>query len=404
MKMTRKFAGTLAMMGFMVFIAGCRPTIEFKSNSTTAAPGETVTLEWEVEFAKGTSSSKVTITDLGEVEPEGTGEVVVDETKDFQLRVSTFVLGMPITSKQSLTINVPEDNFKLYQFEDGTKDGWDEGYVFYDVDDRLESDRLGVLCWDTMIKNSSFNLNVAAPGGDLGDSLKFCSDNDASSQDEESRYNMAYIQTTISDGDDFEIERNTRYKIGYEITMGVKFDQETCEDVPEILTTPEEDRVAVFGNLHLVLGAAKDRVGTYTDDDIVKLKMEEFLDDQALLALNETYSSAKSSDDYPVDGPQFVTAGANADSITIDSNLLKGVDIEEDIEEGACDDSSGMIDPQVLKTLFKGISDTNYVYQTANDDRELQLFIGLLNTTDEKDIEFFIDTVRVQIFEEKATP
>ena len=391
------------MMGFMVFIAGCRPTIEFKSNSTTAAPGETVTLEWEVEFAKGTSSSKVTVSELGEVEPEGTGEVVVNETRDFQIRVSTFVLGMPITSKQSLTVNVPEDNFKLYQFENGSKDGWVESYAFYDVDDRLKSDRLGVLCWDTTIDGGSFNLNVASPGGGLDDSLKFCSDNAASSQVERNRHTMAYIQTTISDGDDFEIERNTRYKVGYEINLGIKFDKETCEDIDDILSESEDDRNAILGNLHLVLGVARDQVDTRNEDDVVKLKMEEFLndsDDSSIEALKLAVPGISSSDGYPVDGTEFRAVADKLDAITINSNLLKDADPEEDIEEGGCDDSSGLVDPQVIKGHYKGITDTGYVYQTANDDRELQLFIGFLNTTDEPDIEFFIDTVRVQLLDE----
>ena len=231
MKRLSKFLGTLTMMGLMVLMAGCRPTIEFESSSTIASPGDTVKLEWNVEFARGTSSSKVTVTDLGEVDPESSGDVVVNDTKEYQIRVSAFVLGMPITSKEYLTITVPEDNFDTYDFEGGVNDDWSAGSVFYETADRSDNpnDREGVLGWDSLLSGSAFSLNVADPGSGLGGSLKFCSDNDASDQAQNTRYTMNYVQRTIRNGDEFTIERNTRYKIGYEIAYGVKFSAATCD-------------------------------------------------------------------------------------------------------------------------------------------------------------------------------
>ncbi len=409
MKMTRKFAGTLAMMGFMVFIAGCRPTIEFKSNSTTAAPGETVTLEWEVEFAKGTSSSKVTITDLGEVEPEGTGEVVVDETKDFQLRVSTFVLGMPITSKQSLTINVPEDNFKVYDFESGGSDGWEENYAFYDERDNEEGDGAEkVLCWDTTSSSSGALLNQLPSGNNgLKSSLKLCLDNDASNEQEENnRYSLGFLQRKIRDGDDFEIERGKTYKVGYEVRYGIKFSDDTCNDIDKKLNesgdeTRDDDKVLILDNLSFIVGAAHDEVDTREIDNVIELELESFVSESQEQFLKDSLDADK---DYAVNGPFFdnVMDQSSLSSLKVQKQVLSDAigepedEFEEFIKKG-CENPSGNV---AVPDIYFGIRDGGYVEQTANEDKELWLFFGFYNKTDEDDIEIFIDQIKVQLIEQ----
>lgn len=402
MKKTRKSLGTLSMMGLMVLMVGCRPTIEFDSSSTIASSGDTVTLEWDVEFARGTSSSKVTVTELGEVEPVASGDVVVNETKEYQIRVSAFVLGIPTTAKEYLTITVPEEDFATYDFEGGVNNDWTAGHVFYEQADRSQNpnDREGVLCWDSLLSGSAYSLNVADPGSGLGDSLKFCSDNNASDQAENNRYTMTYIQRTIRNDDVYSIERNTRYKIGFEIAYGIKFSADTCDNITERLSAPFEGRNALLGNMSLVVGAAKDIVTTRTEGGVVKLVMEDFLSDLELDTLKVQFPQVPSSDGYPVDGAIFKAEADKAEGLRISSDVLKDADPEDDIQDVGCDDSAGVIDPRIVTGLYKGMTDTGFVYQTANEDRELQLFIGFLNTTDESDIEFYIDSVRVQLFEE----
>ncbi|MDX1693126.1 MAG: hypothetical protein R3208_05140 [Ketobacteraceae bacterium] len=414
MKITRNFRRTLVLMVCMVLMAGCRPTIEFEADSSTASPGSTVNLNWDVEFAKGTTSSKVTVTSLGEVEPIGAGEVVVNETKDFQIRVSTFVLGMPITSKQSLTITVPEDNFQEYDFEIGGAQGWEEGYAFYPEDrDTSPASDAGVLCANTLPDSSAHNLVVPPDvDGILNTSLKFCLDNDAIPGDDSDydRYTMAFVQRKITNNDGYDIERDTTYKVGYEVTYGVRFSAETCEDIDERLVDGKDDDAPILSNLRFVLGAAREVVDTRSDDDIRKLELEELATQTELetitVTAQELGGNLSADEDYAVDGPEFETIidknGVRALKFSDEVLRASSEDLVEELEELGCEDRSGTMTSKIIKGVFKGISDTNFVEQTTADDRELHLFFGLLNKTDENDIEFFIDKIKVQIQELEA--
>ena len=395
MKITRKFLGTLTLMGCMVIMAGCRPTIEFQADSSTASQGDTVTLDWEVELAKGTTSSKVTITDLGEVEVAGSGEVVVNETSDFQIRVSTFVLGMPITAKESLTITVPEDNFETYDFEGGSDEGWEEDYAFYRPEYNYSPDNnLGVLCADST--TSSSNPLVVSPPEELDLSLKFCTDNDADRSDEE-RYSLAFVQKRITDDQNFEIERGKTYQVGYEVTYGIRFSEQTCDDIEERLSEGKDDDVPILSNLRFVIGAATDPVQVREDDDIEKLELENFITDAEAEAVGERLTE---DDDFAVNGPAFETIldQNGAQALKFSDSVLKlqtDGDLNEEIKDLGC--PGGV--PTIIKDVFRGITTEGFVQQIANEDRELHLFFGLLNKTDENEIEFYIDTIKVQIQE-----
>lgn len=388
MKLPMRSFVKIAVLATLGLTVGCRPTIEFTSDTSNAAPGEEVTLEWDVELARGTSSSKVNVTDIGEVEIKGEGTVTVDETTDFHIRVSTFVLGFPISSKETLTITVNEDNFETYDFEDGDTEGWNYGYAFYDTDKVLDADSGGVLCNNPF--NTGFTIDEPMDS-DIGKSLVLCSDNKANNKDDDGgNFVLGFVQKKISDKEgNFEIESETDYQISYEVIYGVELSEDTCTKGSD---SEVNDRItSVLSNVSLIVGAGDEKIETDSENDIKTLKTEALVSDE----LGEQF-------DVPdeVDGPSFdaiiVSDGNTIATIRRIDKFLSGVSKEDPDDDNA----KTYCDPGIVKSVFSGISDADSVTQTSNSDGELWLMFGIYNKTDEKDIRVYIDQIKVKIEEQ----
>lgn len=369
----------IGVLGLLVLVAGCRPTIEFTSDSSNAAPGETVTLDWDVEFAKGTTSSKVTITDLGEVEPVGTAQVTVNETKDFNIRVSTFVLGMPMTAKDSVTINVFDEGLQSWLLDD-SREGWTSGYALY------ENNSVGILC-DPGADEAAFSQ---LPNS-LGDGIKLCADNDANPDDFEQKSVLAYVHRKVSNSDDFDMEDDKLHEISFEIKFLIKFSESTCdEDYDE---KPDE-LTALLSSYSLIVGASKEAIETKVRDDIVKLNLQGFY-----ITDEDGEDSRPSEDDLTVDAEGFLQA-LTANQTT---NVLAIKEISDVFPDVIHNLSGGFKSYCETESDWetKTVSlDATKITQYATNDKELTLFVGFLAKADEPDVEFYIDQIKVRIEQE----
>lgn len=93
-------------------LAGCKPTLEFKSDKSTIPQGGEATLEWEVDFAKGSSSRDVEVTKVGDgLEEEGSAKVLPRKTTKYELKAKANVYGFPVVAKETVTITVSTDAY-----------------------------------------------------------------------------------------------------------------------------------------------------------------------------------------------------------------------------------------------------------------------------------------------------
>lgn len=390
----------LAAVSLVVLTTGCRPTIEFQSDFTTVAPGESVEFEWDIELAEGTTSSKVTLSTVGEVELEGTESIVIDESDEITLRVSTFVLGMPITAKETISVNVIEDNFVTWDFDDLSSEGWAKSYAFYDSENGVDGDS-GVFCNPAVDETllDSFSLDPTSPEiNGLGNSLSFCFHNNErfveeeidDSVENEEKAVMAYTYRKVTESDDFELEDNTTYNIGFSIKYGIRLSSEECENI-------ENNLDDVF---QIVVGVSEDEPEEDTLDDgrIVSFKLEEFEDlnidgvdgDNGVTAQQFTDLANSSSVDY-----------LRIDPVVFDKDDVEAQSGDEKFNEELCEENIP------FEAVFNNLS-SNQLQYTTEDDAEMYLMVGLksnlLNDEDVRQldrdvVEFYIDTIKVLIEE-----
>ncbi|MCG8670770.1 MAG: hypothetical protein MI867_15275 [Pseudomonadales bacterium] len=387
----------LMFISLFVLLAGCRPTIEFEADTQDIAPGDEVELEWEVELAKGTSSSRVTVTDLGEVDIEGSGTITLDETKDVRIRVSTFVLGMPITSKQSITINVLDENFATWDFDMGSDEDWDRAYVFYEEQEENKPE-LGEYPDDVLCNIEDDGFDSTAGGsvspdlGNLGDSLKLCFHNDRDKNEE--KVVMPLVYRKVTDVGDFDIDNNTTYKIGMSVRYGIYFDEDECDKVTNQLES-------VF---QLVLGASHDKPEVNTDDQILKLHLEEFEDlvDKNKDLFQDTDVDVEEGLSYP----EFTIAAAQSSFIKFADIVFDKSDVDasitsDDYLKELCEKNLPLI------ATYSNVSEQDIVVSTDDND-DLYIFIGMKagdlegddGDLDQDRVEIYIDSVRALIEEQ----
>lgn len=112
-------------------LAGCKPTLEFKSDKSTIPHGEDVSLEWNVDFAKGSSSREIEISKVGDgLEEEGAVSVSPVKTTKYELKAKANVYGFPVVAKDTVTVTVSDDAYSwdLGDSEDSTV--WEEWGAF----------------------------------------------------------------------------------------------------------------------------------------------------------------------------------------------------------------------------------------------------------------------------------
>ncbi|MCG8315786.1 MAG: hypothetical protein MI976_21460 [Pseudomonadales bacterium] len=347
-----------------VLLVGCRPTIEFSTTQANVVEGSEVNLSWDVELAKGSGSARITLSpDVGEVELEGSTAVVVDETTDFEIRVSTFVLGMPITAKESVTVTVLEDNYQSWTFNDGVVDGWEKDYVFYHEDDA------DVLCESSLDGGTVFpDLRGYAS---FGESIALCVDNEnnESAPDEEERSTYAYIYRKFTKSDGYELEAERFYRIRFEVGYGIRFDPDSCDDLTG----------APSSNFSMVFGASAKKPRIDNRNDLYSLYLYEFDEFEGY------EDGVKYSEFNGLLSKDYV---AKSEGIYAFNNEEYDVDVESWCRNGNSYSAVQSLNSSELELI-----------QESNNDAELWIMVGFLTNFDGDSIEYFIDNVNVLIEE-----
>ncbi len=379
----------LGVAGLLLLSAGCRPTIEFQSDFTSVERGGEVTLEWDIELAKGTSRSKVTLSDLGEVDLQGSETITLEESEDITLRVSTFVLGMPIVARETIAIEVYEDNFVSWDFEQGSDNGWSKAYVFYGNDKEADA-----LCRIDEHGIDSFATGAVLPEVEnLGSSLQMCfqSDEDAFHEDDQEQELLALVYRKVTKADGFELDDNTYYNVGFSVKYGVNFNtQAVCDKVAQDLDSRFE----------IVVGASKEKPLIDSNGDSVTLNLAEF-DQDGDNHLN--YKDGVSANEFNQLAGKSFASFLKIDPITAFNTA--DIDVSQQHQDYArkkCEANSPYV------ATFTNMQQKDIVHET-NEDGELYLMVGLKSglleagsdDIGEDEVEFYVDTIKVLIEEKE---
>lgn len=391
MKFPSKALYALLFSSLATVLVGCKPTIDFKADFTDVAPGDEVELEWEVELAKGTNSSRVTVSDLGEVELEGSGRVVVDDTRDLTIRVSAFVLGLPVTTKEKLTINVIDENFNGWDFDEGAN-GWSQHSAFYHIDDERS-----VLCDDDASVTSPI---LESPPGETAGGIRMCFDND---EDDDSSAVYRYVQRKVSSSDDYELDKDKTYEVGYTMKWAIHFDDwdnDDCENLALSSNDDNSDSVSL-SDLSILVGAANETIEQYTDDDntndIVELRVEPFVPEDA-----KQYVDNTDDIEYSVNATDIESSKNDPDlsafiSAIGEINPWSGVSSDEinDLIDNCKDNKISSFNVNTIG------SDTDKITQVPSSDEEMWLMLGFNNRIEKEGINIYIREIRAVIQEKE---
>ncbi|OUS23596.1 hypothetical protein A9Q99_26460 [Gammaproteobacteria bacterium 45_16_T64] len=103
------FVRYLPVVGACFLLAGCKPTITFTALESSIISGNSTTLDWEVELAKGAGIRSIEIKpDIGEVGLEGSISVTPEETTTYTLSTQSFAFGFPFFIDEKVTVEVTE--------------------------------------------------------------------------------------------------------------------------------------------------------------------------------------------------------------------------------------------------------------------------------------------------------
>lgn len=360
------FCKSLAVIVTVALASGCRPDITFTADSTNVKPGANVTLNWDVDLARRSSTPDITLTQVGKVKEEGSATVTPATTTDYVLTVRTNVFGMPVRASETVTVSVLDKNFASWDFDLGTQ-GWTKHYTFHNTN------RADVICsvpGDPQEPAVTPTLNA-----NLGNSLRLCSDNSNTNNGA----TLSLAQRKIVESDGFTLNSGQAYRVSMELKYGIKLSATTCANIEQKITD------GLVNNFYLVTGVSRDALSFPVNNGF------QAFDITSLLAPTESAALTQAGVNTVLDRSQFETI--------INGNLVAGLSrIEaafggastEDIKQ-ACDAGSELAVTQNLST--------NSVLQTPDNRQELYAFVGMYNASSEPDVEILFDSVSLNIVE-----
>jgi len=209
---------TLALICFCsFFLTGCRPTIiKFEALEITIIEGDSTTLQWEVEFANGSSGHVVEISPDEGVVDDDEGSVVVspDETTVYTLEATNMYSGMPVTTIQDVTVEVVEG--ESWHFNEGDLE-WTAGMSNYLKDD-----------FEGFVPPTHTDT---LPSGLQGSAFKLVVDNPEDTDNDDGVFLFLTFKLSSTGDIDIEIDKDTDYEVGFSVKYAVNTHL-SCEEFP----------------------------------------------------------------------------------------------------------------------------------------------------------------------------
>lgn len=283
------FVRYLPVVGACFLLAGCKPTITFTALESSITTGNSTTLDWEVELAKGAGIRLIEIKpDIGEVDLEGSITVSPEETTTYTLSTQSFAFGFPFFIDEKVTVEVTDgDTWFFDDINDVISNGWlffRAGYIEEEEED--------------------FNFVGLAEAEILGEvGLQVSAKHD----DKEESDDIIFVGTVHKTG----LESNT----GYEISVSVKYVIGARRDASDSDCNKPILGVQAYASL--------EPTATVTTEGVDQIQIEDY----DTFTKHELSSDITISDDVCEEGSYdisdsigAVSTGLNAIDVTTDSD------------------------------------------------------------------------------------